>query len=100
MQQGMLGSDLYGRWLSLVSARNEPGANQSVLGPLEHGAWAAYQTHKNPLMALPLMYMIPGYEAAKAVGLMSGRNPASLDSLAEGYRGMWRGLLERYRENE
>ena len=81
------------RWAMLDNARDMEGADQAKLGPVEHGAWAEYDARKNPITGpLNLLWMVPAYEAAKAAGLRSGRSPASLDSMAEGYRGMWRGV--------
>ena len=96
---GMLGTYQWsdtpqGRWMDLVAQRNEPGANQAQLGPREHGAYMEHLVAGNPLWAIPALGMIPGYEAAKAMGMLSGRSPPSLDSMAEGYRGMWRGLFQ------
>lgn len=85
--------DPYGRWLKLYQARNEPEANQRVLGPREHGAFAESVVSENPLMAVPLLFATPAYSVAKELGLLKTRSPASLDEVAEGYRGIGRGLM-------
>lgn len=66
---------------------------QRTLAPLEHGQFAEETVRDNPLMALPLIFAIPGYTAGKATGLIRGtRSPASWDEIFEGYAGMLRGL--------
>jgi hypothetical protein len=83
----------YGRWASLVGERNRaPQNRQSILGPLEHGAYAEYKVAQNPLNALIMLGLIPGYTASKALGIKSGRSPASIEEMSEAYKGMWRGL--------
>jgi len=77
----------------LLMERMKEGAEQDVLGPLEHGAFAREWTQENPVVAVPsLLASIPGYTLAKLLGLQNGRSSASIDEMAEGYRGMWEGL--------
>lgn len=68
---------------------------QRLLGPAEHGAFAREWTQENPLAAIPLAVAIPGYSAAKALGLIKSRTPASLDEVKAGYQGVLQGLLGR-----
>ena len=88
-QQG----DAWRRWLDLYRARNQPGASQEHLGPLEHGAFSQSLVAQNPLWSVPLLFATPVYSAAKSMGLLQTRSPASVDEMAEGYRGIGRGLL-------
>lgn len=44
-----------------------------------------------------LPFAIPAYTAAKAVGAVSARSPASFDEMTQGYRGLGEGLLENLR---
>lgn len=80
-----------------LMVRNHPLAQspemQARLGPVEHRAFAREFAQESPFSAaITLPFMIPGYTAAKAVGLHGGRSPAGLNEMAEGYRGMWEGL--------
>lgn len=71
---------------------NDP--QQAVLAPYEHRAFAREWTIENPFVAIPsLLASIPAYTAGKALGLIKGNStPASLDQLAEGYRGLGEGV--------
>lgn len=76
-------SDLYQR-----RARGD----QSV-APQEHRAFAREWTQDNPMLAVPsLLAAIPAYSAAKALGLIHSRTPASLNQVTEGYKGVAEGL--------
>lgn len=73
--------------------RDQPGANQEVLAPQEHRAFAREWVQDNPVLALPsLTFAIPAYAAAKSLGLIGARTKPSLNQMAESYRGMWDGL--------
>lgn len=76
----------------IIRLRDSPGANQAHLGPLEHEAFAREWVKDNPLAVLSLLPAIPAYTGAKALGLVEGRSPASLEEILAGYRGMWQGL--------
>ena len=92
--------DEYQRWLNLWRQREADPSNvemQRHLGPLEHGAWAEMMVSQNPLWSLSLLGAIPGYTAGKALGLLGPTwSPASVDEMAEGYRGVGRGLLSYF----
>jgi len=81
----------------LIALRDSPNADQSRLGPLEHEAFAREWVKDNPLALFSLLAAIPGYSAAKGLGLVKGRSPASLEEMAGGYRGVWQGLGERFK---
>lgn len=73
--------------------RNDP--MQASIGPMEHAAFAREWTEEQPYFAVPsLLAAIPAYTAAKYLGLFGGKNrsPASLEEMAEAYRGMGQGL--------
>lgn len=72
----------------------EWAAKQAQLSPLDRRYFAERMTSENPLMAAPLLAAIPADYAAKKLGLMRGRSEASLDQMAEGYRGLGQGLVD------
>ena len=66
--------------------------DQSV-APQEYRAFAREWTQENPMMAVPsLTFAIPGYYAAKKLGLIRSRTPASLEQVTEAYKGIGDGL--------
>jgi hypothetical protein len=66
---------------------------QAILGPMEHEAFAREYTEENPWIGAPAMVAgIPAYTAAKALGLHGGRSPASINEIAQAYRGVGEGL--------
>lgn len=66
---------------------------QASLGPKEHGAYAELRVRDNPILGpVEQLGAIPGYTAAKLLGLMVGRSPPSIDEMAEAYRGLGRGV--------
>lgn len=70
---------------------------QASLAPQEHQAFAREWTAENPLVAAPsLAFAIPAYTAAKALGLVRARSPASLEEMLAGYRGIGQGLSQRF----
>ena len=80
-------------WADLYAARNQPPysgdpALQNQLALYEHQAWARENAMNDP----SLLYTIPGYSAAKGLGLMQGRTPGSWDEVVAGYRGLLEGL--------
>jgi len=81
----------------LLNLRNSLNPNdplQAVIAPYEHAAFAREWTQESPFTAIPsLMLSIPAYTAAKGVGLVHARSPASLGEMAQSYRGMGQGLL-------
>ncbi len=67
----------------------------AVYGPLEHGQFTQDEVGRNPLMAIPMLAFIPAYTGLKAMGAFPrARSPASLDEMAEAYRGVGRGLID------
>lgn len=93
MAGGMLG-DLSHE--ELMQLRAQPGADQGMLAPFEHRAFAREWAKESPIMAgLSLPAAIPAYAAAKALGLQGARTPASLDQLFAGYHGYAEGMLDR-----
>ena len=80
----------------LYRARRAPGADQGMLAPFEHRAFAREFAQESPVRAaVSLPFAIPAYTAAKAAGLTGARSPASLDEIFAGYHGMLEGLLDR-----
>lgn len=83
-------------WTDLIALRsqfNENPAAQKKISPYEHRAYAREAVAENPLNAIGYTFMIPGYQAAKAVGLLGARTQPSLDQLKHGYKGVGEGLL-------
>ena len=83
-------TDLY----SAYNARNQPGADQSKLGPIEHGQFTEATVRQNKAMAIPLAVAIPAYTAAKALGILKTRSPASMEEMKQAYKGIWKGLTK------
>ena len=84
----------------LQAARVDPVAidrwGVQGLGEAEHEEYARSQVAENPFRAIGLLGMIPGYDAAKGMGIFPESYYSikpGLGSMAAGYRGMWRGLL-------
>lgn len=68
---------------------------QAKAAPAEHRAFAREWTKENPMVAVPsLLAAIPLYSIAKATGIIKARSPASIDEVAEGYRGLMEGLMK------
>lgn len=68
-------------------------AYQRAIAPYEHRAFAREFAQEHPWIATPsLLAAIPAYSAAKALGLIRSRTPASLDEMVEAYRGLGEGL--------
>jgi hypothetical protein len=80
-------SDLYQMRDAMPNA-----ADQSNLAPYEHQAFARESVGDNPLMALPIAAATPLYTAAKALGLVHSRSPASLEEIIKAYKGIGQGL--------
>lgn len=77
----------------LRALREQPGANQEMLAPQEHRAFAREWVQENPLVAVPsLAVATPAYAIAKQLGLMSGRTKPSLYQVGQGYAGILDGL--------
>lgn len=86
--EGWSHSDL----LRLRNSLPDHDPRHAMLGPLEHAAFAREWTMENPLVAVPsLAVSIPGYSLAKLFGKRA-RTGASLNEMAQGYRGVGKGL--------
>lgn len=67
---------------------------QEFLAPYEHRAFAREYMSQNPLMGLGLLGAIPGYQAAKMLGMGSRTGTANpWGQMAQGYLGMGEGLM-------
>lgn len=79
--------------LNLRAAFDGDPRMQAMLGPMEHEAFAREQVEDDPWRGVPAMLAgIPAYTAAKALGLHGGRSPASMNEIAQAYRGVGEGL--------
>jgi hypothetical protein len=92
-------------WDDLMDLRMQAGKNvarQQQIAPYEHRAWARETVGQNPLLALPYAVMIPGYQAAKAIGLLQSNDPnhpttrPSWEQIRQGFTGVGEGLLNWY----
>ena len=84
--------------LSLRNSLANDDPRHREIAPFEHRAFAREWAQERPLMATAsLPFAIPAYTAAKAVGAVSARSPASFDEMTQGYRGLGEGLLENLR---
>lgn len=82
-------------WDELIDLRSRFDGNpeaQKKIAPYEHRAFAREAVAKNPINALGYAFMIPGYQAAKAVGLLGARTKPSFEQLKQGYLGVGEGL--------
>ena len=80
----------------LLAIREKYNGNkemQNYLAPYEHQAFARKYVSENPIGALPMLAMIPGYEAKKVI-TGEGRSDPSLKSIGYGYKGLMLGLLD------
>lgn len=85
----------YERWRELYMKREEmgPEADHSKIAPLEHGAYAESRVREQPILGpIEQLLAIPGYNMARALGLMDTWSPVTLDDMAESYRGLGRGV--------
>lgn len=83
--------------LELAHVRDITPGPTPELANEEHAAFARDIMKDHPYIGMPfLIGAIPAYQALKAIGWKNDEKttPASLDQMASGYRGMWRGLGE------
>jgi hypothetical protein len=68
---------------------------QQFLAPYEHRAFAREYTRANPFLGLGLLAAIPGYQAAKGLGVMPSRTGAAnqWQQMGQGYMGLGEGLM-------
>jgi hypothetical protein len=97
-QQGSTGAVDYGKMShsDLVNLRNslpKDDPRQAEIAPYEHQAFAREWVKEDPVTATAsLLGAIPAYSAAKAVGVVKSRTPASFDEIASAYKGIGQGL--------
>ena len=83
-------------WEELLELRRnaQTQAEQNKLANAEHQAYARDTVKENPLMALPMAAMVPGYQVFK--GIAGGaRSEGGLAQMGAGYKGILQGLLEK-----
>ena len=72
-----------------------PPELQAIIAPYEHQAFAREYAKESPMMAaVSLPFAIPAYTAAKALGVIKSRSPASMDEITQGYKGLYQGLFK------
>jgi len=90
-------------WEKLQALRNQFANNpaaQQMIAPYEHRAYARESVNNNLLMAPVMAAMVPGYQAAKAIGLTGSDNQTTAPSWAQfvqGEQGVYDGVKNRLR---
>lgn len=84
-------------WQELLQLRRETTdpAEQERIAPYEHRAYAREAVSSNPALAPIFALLVPGYQAAKATGIVEARTEPSLEQLQEGFKGIYEGLVQR-----
>ena len=81
--------------------RGASAAQQALLGPMEHRAFAREFAQERPIAAaVSLPFAIPAYSAAKALGIVKARSPASWAEVSQGFQGLAEGLFGRKRPTQ
>ncbi len=82
--------------------KDDPKA-QEFISPYEHRAFAREATEENPALAPVLGLAVPGYAAAKLVGLNMGdpdsgieQTPPSVEQIKQSFTGIYEGLRKRF----
>jgi len=87
--------------LYLRRSRTTDPKEQEELAPAEHRAFAREFAQESPFTAaVSLPFAIPAYTAAKALGVVSARSPASTREMSQGFIGLLEGLREARRESQ
>lgn len=95
--EGELAQMPHEQTLSLRQALPQTGVAQELAAPYEHRAFAREQVTENPLGgSVGLASAIPAYTAAKALGFVGSRSPASLEEMKQGYAGIVDGLMQAW----
>ena len=69
---------------------------QARVAPFEHRAYAREYVRDHGIKgAASLAVAIPAYSAAKALGIVKARTPASLEEMKQGFIGVSEGLKRR-----
>ena len=81
-------------WMDLIQrrAQTQDPAQQALLAPYEHRAYAREEVAANPLMAPVFAAMVPGYQMMKLAGIGGARTPPSWSELGQGWMGTYEGL--------
>lgn len=76
-----------------------PASQQQDLAPQEHEAFAREYATESPLLATGLIAAIPGYQVAKAAGIMGSRTGSSqpMAQMMAGYSGLGQGWMNAAR---
>jgi hypothetical protein len=84
-------------WSELIQLRNsttDPEL-QKQIAPYEHRAYAREDVEANPEKALLYPLLIPGYQAAKEVGIVGARTEPSVEQMQQGFIGVYEGLRNK-----
>ena len=85
-------------WEDLIALRNKVGTTnqeqQNRVANYEHQAYAREEVADNPLKAVSMAAMIPGYQVYKGIAGGS-RSEGGLEQMKHGYKGVVQGLLAR-----
>lgn len=85
-------------FMSYADLRNmaNAGGDKSTIGPYEQHAFTREVVAQNPLMAIPAAAAAPIYEGARALGIVNGAYPASMNTLGQDFRGIGDGLAQSF----
>lgn len=95
---GLAAKDLgvMGRHELQTLRKGRGAAAQAFIAPFEHRAYAReYVQDKGMTGAASLVVAIPAYTAAKALGIVKARSPASVEEIKQGFTGVYEGLKRR-----
>lgn len=84
-------------WADLIALRKKVEGNQQEqnrAANYEHQAYAREEVADNPLKAVSMAAMIPGYQVYKGIAGGS-RSEGGLEQMKHGYKGVVQGLLAR-----
>ena len=90
------------RWRdSLMAREGAPAEAQETLGPIEHGLYAESRVREHPIWGpIEQLAAVPGYTAVKkakeTAGIRDTRSRPSVHEMAEGYRGIGRGMAANF----
>ena len=93
MDNALLAQLSFGELMRMREAAGQDATAQGRIAPYEHRAFVREATQESPLRSLGFIAAIPGYQVAKATGLMSSRTGSTQPwaQILEGYKGLAEG---------
>ena len=93
-------SEAQDEWMKAYNARDRSDLTQEEMNRLaaeEHSKYAEFRVTDRPVLGfLEQLFGIPAWTLAKKFGILDGRSDSSLDEMAEGYRGLGRGIQNTF----